>query len=166
MSAGHELIKHEPRRIRPPYDIRDDAFDHVSPDEAWRLAVQRDRVAALREPLNGLEVTEYEQRQLDWLAHGELGAVAVIAGLLHRARAAAPLNQPEWAPKFATATQRRIAAEADLHAAAAGQAAERDRCAHILRAEIADAAEQDDPAAVRQALVRIFGQIVGDLVTP
>src|SRR4051794_30041687 len=43
-----------------------------------------------------------------------------------------PARAFEQAPEFATATQRRVAA--------AGQATERDRCAHILRAEIADAA--------------------------
>jgi hypothetical protein len=88
----HAPIHQEPRRVRPPYDVRDDAFDHVTPSEAWRVAIRVDRLAALLEPLAGLEITDYERQTLDWLARWEVGTVAVVAGLLHRARAAAPLG--------------------------------------------------------------------------
>jgi hypothetical protein len=91
MSTEHRPIEHEPRCVRPPYEVRDDSLDHIRSDKAWRLAVQSDREAALREPLAGLPLTGYECRQLRWLAGHEIGPVAVIAGLLQRARAAAPL---------------------------------------------------------------------------
>lgn len=55
------------------------------------MAVRLDRVAALREPLAGLEVTELEHRVLEWLAGCDVGTVAVIVGLVHRARAGEPL---------------------------------------------------------------------------
>jgi hypothetical protein len=57
----------------------------------WRVAVRLDRVAALREPLAGLVVTELEHRLLEWLAGWDVGTVAVVVGVLHRARAAEPL---------------------------------------------------------------------------
>src|SRR4051812_42193081 len=68
MSTEHWPIEHEPRRVRPPYEVRDDSLDHIRSDEAWRLAVHSDREAALREPLAGLPLTGYEYRQLRWLA--------------------------------------------------------------------------------------------------
>jgi hypothetical protein len=83
-------ITSEPRRLRPPYDVPDPAFDHLRGDtETWQTAVRLDRLAALREPLDGLTVTDYEVRYLRWLAEvGDTPTMAVIAALLRRARAA------------------------------------------------------------------------------
>jgi hypothetical protein len=90
----HRPITQEPRRVRPPYDVRDDRFDHLhlTNAEAWRVAVRLDRLAAMLEPLHGLDVSDYEHRTLEWLAGWETSTVAVLAALLHRARAAAPLD--------------------------------------------------------------------------
>lgn len=95
MTRDQAPIQREPRRVRPPYDVRDDRFEHLhaTNTEAWRVAVRIDRLTALCEPLHGLEVTDYERGVLDWLAGWETSTVAVLAGLLHRARAAGPLAE-------------------------------------------------------------------------
>jgi len=87
--------KCEPRRGRPPYDTHDDRFDHLraTDTQTWRRAVQLDRTAALSEPLAGLAITNYEHRHVEWLAGSDTSTVAVFVALLHRARAAAPLDQ-------------------------------------------------------------------------
>ena len=64
MSAEHTPIYREPRRVRPPYEQRDDSFDHMTPTEACRVAVRLGRVAALREPLAGLDVSEPSRRRI------------------------------------------------------------------------------------------------------
>jgi hypothetical protein len=83
----------DPCRVRPPYDVADRAFDHLrrTDADAWRVAVHLDRVAALGEPLDGLPVSDYEHRVLEWVAGLDMSTVAVLAALLHRARAAGPL---------------------------------------------------------------------------
>lgn len=83
----------EPRRVRPPYDQHDTALDHLQGRDvqAWRAAVRLDRLAALLEPLSGLEVSEREHRLLEWLAGWDTPTVAIVAALLRRARAAVPL---------------------------------------------------------------------------
>ncbi|MGH3565496.1 MAG: hypothetical protein ACRDRH_05590 [Pseudonocardia sp.] len=94
MTSAHPPIQREPRSVRPPWEARDDRWDslHRSDTDAWRVAVRLDRVLALREPLEGLEVTEYEHRHIEHLAAGDVPTVAVFVVLLHRARAAAPLD--------------------------------------------------------------------------
>ena len=86
-------IEREPRRVRPPFDTADPTFEHLhaTSADAWRIAVRLDRVAALREPLDGLPVSEFEHRMIEWLAGFDVPTVAVFVALLHRARAAAPL---------------------------------------------------------------------------
>ncbi|MDN5855974.1 MAG: hypothetical protein L0K86_24670 [Actinomycetia bacterium] len=89
----HEPIRREPRRLRPPHEVSDDRLDHLATTDptAWRRARSLDRLAALCEPLAGLEVTDVEHRVLDHLADvGEIHGVAVLAGLLWRAREAEP----------------------------------------------------------------------------
>jgi hypothetical protein len=50
------------------------------------------RIAALHEPLAGIELGTYDERILRWLAEiGDTPTVMTIASLLHRARAAQPL---------------------------------------------------------------------------
>lgn len=84
-------IERPPRAVRPPYDQADQALDAITSDlDAWRVARQLDRLAALREPLAGLHVTEYEHHQLEWLAGWDVPTVAVFASLLWRARQAEP----------------------------------------------------------------------------
>lgn len=88
----HPPITSEPLRVRPPYGVRDDALDGITDTETWRRARHLDRVAALREPLVGLDITEYEHRMLGWLAGRDTSTVAVLANLLWRAREAAPIG--------------------------------------------------------------------------
>lgn len=86
----HQPIVREPRRVRPPYDLPDTQFDHLWARDpaAARKALQLDRLAALVEPLAGLDLTALEHRVLAWLADGEVHVIAVLAGLLWRAREA------------------------------------------------------------------------------
>jgi len=90
----HVPIERDARRVRPPYDTADDRFEHlyVTSTEAWRVAVRLDRVLALREALDGVEVSDYEARHLEWLAGFDVPTVAVFVRLLHAARAADPLH--------------------------------------------------------------------------
>jgi hypothetical protein len=85
-------IEREPRRLHPPYDIPETAFDHLRATDtaAWRVAVRQHRLRALVEPLDGLPVTDYEHRIVEWLAGFDTPTVAVVAALLRRARAAQP----------------------------------------------------------------------------
>ena len=96
MSAGPSPLDREPRSVRPPFTERDEQFDHLrgSDPEAWRRAVQLDRVGALLEPLAGLKVSEREYAIVEWLAGWDVPTVAPIVRLLHAARAASPLAQP------------------------------------------------------------------------
>ncbi len=93
-----EMFAVEPRAVRPPFDRADDQFDGLASADphGWRRAVHLDRVAALREPLDGLELSRRESATLEWLAGWGVPTVAAVVALLHRARAAAPLGeQPE-----------------------------------------------------------------------
>jgi hypothetical protein len=97
-------IESEPRRVRPPYDQPDTAppvpaWGGGEVFERWRAQRHADRAAALLEPLAGLEVSEFERHIVSWLAGWETGTVAVVAALLHRARAAAPLPSSGHHPK-------------------------------------------------------------------
>ena len=85
-------LDREPRCVRPPFTDRDDRFDHLrgSDPEAWRRAVQLDRLSALMEPLAGVELSEREHAVLTWVSGWDVPTVAAIVSLLHRARAAGP----------------------------------------------------------------------------
>jgi hypothetical protein len=48
--------------------------------------VHGDQLAALLDPLDGIELGAYDRRMLDWLAGWDIPTVATIASLLHRAR--------------------------------------------------------------------------------
>jgi hypothetical protein len=94
--AAPQPLDHEPRSVRPPFVIRDDRFDHmhaVDP-EGWRRAVHLDRVAALLEPLAGLDLSEREHAIIEWLAGWDVSTVAPVVRLLWAARVAVPLTQP------------------------------------------------------------------------
>ena len=88
----HQPITREPRRVRPPYDVPDRQFDHLTTSDpgAWRRALLLDRIAALAEPLAGLQLTPLEHRIVEFLADGEVHVVGVLANLLWRAREASP----------------------------------------------------------------------------
>jgi hypothetical protein len=88
-------IEQEPRRVRPPYNVRDEEAQGrwfgVETEDEWRNRLHGDRLAAMLEPLAGMDVSPYERQILGWLSDWETGTVAVVAALLHRARAAYPL---------------------------------------------------------------------------
>src|SRR3981081_2197429 len=88
-------IEREPRRVRPPYEGWDTEIWHrrfgVETADQWRDRLHADALAALLEPLAGLDVSACERRQLEWLTGWETSTIAVVAALLHRARAARPL---------------------------------------------------------------------------
>jgi hypothetical protein len=46
---------------------------------------------ALLTPLAGIELSDYERDTLQWITGREDSTIAVVAALLHRARAAQPL---------------------------------------------------------------------------
>lgn len=80
-------IDREPRRLCPPLD------HYPDPDRPYAPVGQRraERVAALIEPLAGIELGAYDRRIIEWLSDWEDSTVAVVASLLHRARAAGAL---------------------------------------------------------------------------
>ncbi len=83
-------LQHPPRRIRPPFDIasHDTADDHRNGETTDPLARgHADRVTALLEPLDGIELGAHDRRILDWLADWDTSTVGTIASLLYRARA-------------------------------------------------------------------------------
>lgn len=80
-----------PRRIRPPFNVDSYASDDQRTGETsdqWRARRQADRVAALLESLDGVELGEYDRRIIDWLAGWDTETVGAVASLLYRARAA------------------------------------------------------------------------------
>lgn len=89
-------IESEPHGLRPPYDARDSGLAHGTArpgetTEQWRHRIRCDRLDVLSAPLLWIEVSAYEYSILGWLCGWEEHIVAVVAALLHRARAAAPL---------------------------------------------------------------------------
>jgi len=83
-----EPIQTPPRRLRPPYDepdrMRHQLFGFETTDE-WRSRIHRDNRAALLEPLDGIQLGEYDHRIVDWLARWDVPTIAVVASLLRRA---------------------------------------------------------------------------------
>lgn len=93
-------LDREPVNVRPPFDVRvptppppprplhgpDTAFEN------WRDAIRADRVAALSEPLLGIDIGNYDRRIITWMAGWDIPTIGVVVSLLHRARAARPLS--------------------------------------------------------------------------
>ncbi len=93
----HGPITSAPLRIRPPYDQRDIAGEQWQNETVhqWWARRRADGLAALLTPLTDIEVSDYERDTLQWLTGREDSTIAVVAALLHRARAARPLpTQP------------------------------------------------------------------------
>jgi hypothetical protein len=85
-------LDHEPRRIRPPFNVSG-SFDRV-PDppgetnDQWRQWVRNDRTDALLEALDaaGVELGAYDRRMIEWAAEvWDTGALGTIASWLYRA---------------------------------------------------------------------------------
>ncbi|WP_219414166.1 hypothetical protein [Pseudonocardia nigra] len=76
-----------PRNIRPPFDQhRPDIGDLGT--ERWRELRRADAVAAIREPLAGIDLGTYDERIIEWLAHDYTPTIGAIVSLLYRARQA------------------------------------------------------------------------------
>lgn len=90
-------ITSAPVRVRPPYGQRDMAGEQGQNETVYQWWDRRgvDGMDALLTPLEGIEVSDYERDTLQWLSGREDSTIAVVAALLHRARAAQPLpTQP------------------------------------------------------------------------
>lgn len=90
MSTAHESpgpLDDAPRNIRPPFDQRRPDVGGLG-TERWRELRRADAVAAIREPLAGIELGAYDQRIIDWLAGYDEPTIGAIVSLLHRARQA------------------------------------------------------------------------------
>jgi hypothetical protein len=93
----HGPITLAPLRVRPPYDQRDVAGEQRQNETIHQWWDRRcaDGFAALLTPLEGIDLSDYERHTLRWLAGREDSTIAVVAALLHRARATHPLaTQP------------------------------------------------------------------------
>ena len=82
-------LHHAPQRVRPPFNVAEDVTlrgqtTSPEPDE-WRT----DRVAALLEALDGIELGKHDRRIIAWLADWEIETVGTIVSWLYRARAGA-----------------------------------------------------------------------------
>lgn len=71
-------LRREPRRIRPPFDV----FDQAA------IGGQQDRVDALREALGDVELGAYDQRIVEWLATWDVSVVGTVVSWIHRVRQA------------------------------------------------------------------------------
>jgi hypothetical protein len=81
-------LQHPPRRIRPPFDTsHDTAGDQNDQTTQPPDRGHADRVTALLEPLDGIELGAYDLRILEWLADWDTPTIGTIASLLYRARA-------------------------------------------------------------------------------
>jgi hypothetical protein len=93
----HGPITSTPLRVRPPYDQHDIVGDQLPSETVHQWWDRRcaDGLDALLAPLEGTDVSDYERHTLHWLTGREDSTIAVVAALLHRARAAQPLpTQP------------------------------------------------------------------------
>lgn len=83
-------LEREPGQLRPPFDRPWTPFEQHRDESAdsWRKRSHTDRVNALLEPLNGIELGTYDRQVIEWLAGGEDSTLATIASWIYRARAA------------------------------------------------------------------------------
>jgi hypothetical protein len=90
----HGPLSSAPLRVRPPYDQRDIAAEQGQNEtlDQWWDRRCADGMTALLTPLEGLDLSDYERHTLNWLSGREDSTIAVVAALLHRARAADSLH--------------------------------------------------------------------------
>jgi hypothetical protein len=90
-AASLGRLHSEPRRVRPPHDVRDPGrqqdFCAETTDE-WRVRLYLDNLRALEEPLSGLELGNHDCGILNWLAGWAVPTIGTATSLPHRARAA------------------------------------------------------------------------------
>lgn len=83
-------LHHEPRRIRPPFNMESKQPDNHRPGETndeWRARNRADQVAALLEALDGIELGAHDHRVVEWLASWDTSVIGTVASLFYRARA-------------------------------------------------------------------------------
>jgi hypothetical protein len=83
-------LHHEPRRIRPPFNVESYEPDHYRPGETndeWRARNRADQVTALLEALDGIELGAHDRRIVEWLASWDTSVIGTVASLFYRARA-------------------------------------------------------------------------------
>ena len=93
----HGPLTTAPLRVRPPYDQHNIDAEQGQNETVhhWWERRRTDGLAALLTPLEGIDLSDYEQQILYWLTGREDSTIAVVGALLHRARAAHPLpTQP------------------------------------------------------------------------
>lgn len=92
MNAQLGPLNEDPRGVRPPYAVRDlDQVQHLQESvDTWRTRVLADKLAALLDPLDGIELGTCDRGVLAWLAGWDIPTVGTVASLLHRARQGAP----------------------------------------------------------------------------
>jgi hypothetical protein len=71
----------EPKAVRAPFDVRRPLIHN--PD-----ASRADRAAAIHEALAGVELGDYDERMIAWLAGWDVATVGGVVSLLDRVRAA------------------------------------------------------------------------------
>lgn len=81
-------LRHEPRRVRPPFDVADDSTQqkHGETADQWRARIREDRKSALLEALDDVALGDYDHRIIEWLSTWEPGTVATIVSWIYRAR--------------------------------------------------------------------------------
>ncbi|MCF7552248.1 hypothetical protein [Pseudonocardia sp. WMMC193] len=90
MTDRADLVHSAPWALTPPYNTYDPRLHRQSgePADHARHRILALKVATLPEPLDGLELTDYERQVLSWIGCWETHTVAVLAALLRRARRA------------------------------------------------------------------------------
>ncbi|TCO59244.1 hypothetical protein EV192_10485 [Actinocrispum wychmicini] len=88
MTGQHRApLQHAPHRVRPPFNVAENLRPRrtVHDDgDAWR----EDRVAALLEALDGIELGAHDRRIIAWLAEWGTSTVGTVVSLLYRIRTA------------------------------------------------------------------------------
>lgn len=80
-------IQHQPSRARPPFDVIGIAHQLWESEADGPDARRADRVAALLEALDGIELGAHDRRIVGWLVEWEISTVGTIASWLYRVRA-------------------------------------------------------------------------------
>lgn len=73
------------------YDPAEDPRRGETTDQ-WRTRIHTDRVTALLEPLDGIELGDHDRRIINWLADWDTSTIGTIASLLYRARTIGPTD--------------------------------------------------------------------------
>jgi hypothetical protein len=83
-------LQREPHRIRPPFDVAvpgpTDGHRFGETAAEWQTRCQVDRVKALLEPLDGIELGAYDHSIIEWLATWDTSVIGTVASLFYRAR--------------------------------------------------------------------------------